>query len=168
MLKILCFLFITSNLFSQNNFQLKKIYKNKSLFIFENYQKVNQNISLDDSLFLIDTGKNIVYVLSEKYFSISGVFFPDSIVTIEKEQIILLELDKKMKIVNGYYYITGYYEPPFTCVLYNINSKSINKKIKKIKKLSDIKFNLCDNSSYCGFEKQIRLYQLNFDFIFKI
>jgi hypothetical protein len=148
LLTILSFANIT--VVAQNNYILLDVSKDTDLLrnlssIIDSVNKVD----LLNTLFKPVDGEFTTYRFVESYYGESPRYLPDSTVVVLLVDILILVVDKKDRIKNGFQFSLQYPEQPASCDLYClVNKKRV--KLNSSLNLSCLKFKLLADPEYCG------------------
>lgn len=158
---ILCFFSFLQNVFTQNNYILFDMTEKSDLI-----QNLKFSLDTSDKNDLLETifkpvkGEFKIYRFIESYYGESPKYLPDSTVIELLNDLLVLVVNKKNQIVDGYQYSLEYAEHPSSCDLYRLDT-DMKLTIDSNFKLSSLKFRLMNDSKYCGRDLYIYFSQLN-------
>jgi hypothetical protein len=147
---ILCVLFHSAVAQAQNNYVLLDITDNSQIdnnlaLLLDSSNKLD----LLNSAFKPVSGQFKTYRFIETYYGESPNYLPDSSVIVLLHDVLILIVDNKNRIIDGYQYSLEYSNYPATCDLYRLHKPRRIKLDSKLK-LSSLKFKLVNDSNYCG------------------
>lgn len=159
----ICMLFHTLEVSSQNNYVLLDVSDNSDLINnisieIDSIDKVG--VDLLNSVFKPISGNYKTYRFLETFYGISPRYFPDSLVHDTLHNVLILIVDKKNKIINGYKYFIENADYPASCDLYKLYKPKRTKLDSKFQ-LSSLKFILMNDPEYCGKDPYLYLSQRN-------
>lgn len=159
----ICIIFQIQEVCSQNNYVLydvsdsSDIKENLSIEI-DSIDKVGMDLLY--TIFKPISGNFKTYRFIETFYGVSPIYFPDSLVVDTLHNILILIVDRKNKIINGYKYFVESADYPPSCDLYKLY-KTQRIKLNSKLKLSSLKFVLMNNPEYCGKDSFLYLSQIN-------
>lgn len=157
----ICAIFLTVVINAQNNYVLLDVSENSEIIKNVSVKLDSTNkIDLLNTVFKPVLGKFKTYRFIETYYGESPKYLPDSSVIVLLHDVLILIVDKKNRIIDGYQYSLEYADFPSSCDLYRLY-KTRHIKLDSKLQLSSLKFKLVNDSEYCGRDSFLYLSQRN-------
>lgn len=161
LLFFICTILFTIVINAQNNFVLLDVTENSEIIKDVSVRLDSTNkADLLNTLFKPKLGKFKTYRFLEIYYGESPKYLPDSSVIVLLHDVLILTVDKKNRIIDGYHYSLEYADFPSSCDLYRFY-KTRHIKLNTKLELSSLKFKLVNDPEYCGRDSFLYLSQRN-------